>query len=124
MPAVLILIKMLFNEMDIMMRCKHSCIVEFIGAYFKKAADTHGPLTRLWARPISSAYLTSQVVMELMDGGCLADILSHHGELYLSEMQIATITVDALEAIAYLHSLNFIHRDMKSDNSMYELASY
>jgi hypothetical protein len=34
------------------------------------------------------------VIMELMDGGCLADILSHHGELYLSETQIARITVD------------------------------
>jgi len=96
--------QVLLNEMDIMSRCKHPCIVEFIGAFFKKSFDSRGPLLRLW------------VVMELMDGGCLADILARHGEIYLSETQIARIAVDALEAVAYLHSLSFIHRDMKSDN--------
>eukprot|EP01126_Amoeba_proteus_P064837 TRINITY_DN9122_c0_g1_i9.p1 TRINITY_DN9122_c0_g1~~TRINITY_DN9122_c0_g1_i9.p1 ORF type:complete len:750 (+),score=123.08 TRINITY_DN9122_c0_g1_i9:85-2250(+) len=100
--------QMLFNEIDIMNRCHHPCIVEFIGAYSTRCSDNVS-LTRVW------------LVMEFMDGGCLADILSHHGELFLTEAQIARIIVDICTGIHYLHSLNFVHRDMKSDNILLKL---
>lgn len=56
------------------------------------------------------------VVMEFMDGGCLTDILEEYDTVPLSESQIAYICRETLNGLAYIHSLDRIHRDIKSDN--------
>jgi len=89
--------QMLINEMYIMKKANHPCVVQWRGGYY------YGEST-IW------------VVMELMDSGCLADVLEHHGELFLTEPQMARIMTAVCQALVCLHSLNCIHRDMKSDN--------
>jgi serine/threonine protein kinase len=89
--------QLILNEMYIMKRANHPCVVEFLGAYVEQR-------NCLW------------VIMELMDCGSLADILQNHGELFMNELQIAIVIRDMGKAIACLHDLNCIHRDMKSDN--------
>ena len=51
--------------------------------------------------------------MEYMPGGSLTQLLMYNK---LSEPQIAYLCRETLQALAYLHSENRIHRDIKSDN--------
>jgi serine/threonine protein kinase len=78
------------NEMFIMKRANHSCTVEWIGAYIEQKRV-------LW------------VIMEYMDCGSLADVLENHGELFMSEAQIAIVMRDVCSetnhAPAYSYTL-------------------
>lgn len=58
-----------------MKRANHSCTVEWIGAYIEQKRV-------LW------------VIMEYMDCGSLADVLENHGELFMTEPQIAIVMRD------------------------------
>ena len=51
--------------------------------------------------------------MEYMGGGCLTDILEAFDTIRLSERHIAYICRETLSALAYIHSLHRIHRDIK-----------
>lgn len=81
------------NEIKMMRTSKHANVVEYIGSYQRE--------DKLW------------VVMEFMDGGSLTDIIS---AVRMTEPQIAVICREILKALAYVHLLNRIHRDIKSDN--------
>ena len=52
--------------------------------------------------------------MELMDAGCLTEILGP--EINFPETHIAYVCRNVLQALSYLHSTNKLHRDIKSDN--------
>lgn len=56
------------------------------------------------------------LVMEYMSGGSLTDILDHYPEIKMSEPEIALIMLESLKALDYMHRMNIIHRDIKSDN--------
>jgi len=56
------------------------------------------------------------VVMEFMGNGCLTELLNQYEVVRLTERQIATICRDTLRGLQYIHNLNRIHRDIKSDN--------
>lgn len=56
------------------------------------------------------------IVMELMDGGCLTDVIDQYAQLPLNEPQISLICKGILQALVFLHSHQKIHRDIKSDN--------
>ncbi len=54
--------------------------------------------------------------MECMEVS-LADIISIHSDgPRMNEFQIARVAREILKALTYLHSLNRIHRDVRSDN--------
>ncbi|KAG2230047.1 kinase-like domain-containing protein [Thamnidium elegans] len=53
------------------------------------------------------------IVMEYMEGGSLTDIVTQN---YMAEPEIATVCLQVLTGLAYLHAKGIIHRDIKSDN--------
>merc|ERR1719500_2459638 len=52
-------------------------------------------------------------VMELMQGETLMEVVLY---TVFSEAQIAAVTKEVLQGIAYLHENDVVHRDIKSDN--------
>ena len=52
--------------------------------------------------------------MELMDAGCLTEILGP--DIDFPETHIAYVCKNILQALSYLHRNNKLHRDIKSDN--------
>jgi len=54
--------------------------------------------------------------MELMDSGCLTDILDEFHDVPMEEPEIARVCFDVLEGLRHMHQLSFVHRDIKSDN--------
>ena len=54
--------------------------------------------------------------MELMDGGCLTDVLEQHDSLQMTEAQIAFVCREVMLGLEYIHECHRIHRDIKSDN--------
>ena len=53
------------------------------------------------------------VVMEMCPKGCLMDVLAKERLPLLSRLEIAH---DFLRSIAHMHSIGFVHRDVKSLN--------
>jgi len=89
---------MMAQEIFIMKTCKHSNIVRYHDSFIVDFIE-------LW------------VVMEYLENGSLTDILNQHDfGLYLDEPHIAFVLLEILTAIYYIHKLDIIHRDIKSDN--------
>ncbi|KAF1837829.1 Pkinase-domain-containing protein [Decorospora gaudefroyi] len=88
--------ELIVNEIIVMKDSKHPNIVNFLDAFLQ---EEH---SELW------------VVMEFMEGGALTDIIDNNPSI--SEDQIATICFETCKGLEYLHNLNIIHRDIKSDN--------
>jgi serine/threonine protein kinase len=95
-------VKLMITEIAIMKTSPHFSIIEYIDSFIVDG-------TQLW------------VVMEYMDGGCLTDLLEEYPAVKLNELHIAYICKQTLSALQYLHTMNRIHRDIKSDNMLLNL---
>ncbi|OON23657.1 kinase domain protein [Opisthorchis viverrini] len=89
--------EMVVTEIEVLRALKHENIVNYLGSFLRR------PLDQLW------------VVMEYLDGGCLADFVT---EFKMESRMIAAVTKECTKGLAYLHDRNIIHRDVKSDNIM------
>ena len=84
--------KVFEREMDIASRCRHPCLLQFIGA----TSDEGSPL----------------FVTELMETSLRALL----GKRSLSETEVAVIALDVARALNYLHEKTIVHRDVSSAN--------
>ncbi|RKO99209.1 hypothetical protein CXG81DRAFT_14824 [Caulochytrium protostelioides] len=94
--------ELIVNEILVMKESQHPNIVNYLDSFLVKH--------ELW------------VVMEFMEGGPLTDIIEANAGM--SERNIATITREALQGLAHLHSRQIIHRDIKSDNVLLDISGH
>jgi RIO-like serine/threonine protein kinase len=83
-------------EIYIMKTSSHENIVKYLDSYLTN--------DQLW------------VVMELMEGGNLAEILEYHKVIQLTEQQMKWIVLNTVRGLCHIHEKHRIHRDIKSDN--------
>ncbi|KAI4902241.1 hypothetical protein NFI96_003691 [Prochilodus magdalenae] len=84
----------IIKEVKFLQKLRHPNIIEYKGCYLREH--------------------TAWLVMEYCLGSA-SDLLEVHKKP-LQEMEIAAITHGALQGLAYLHSHNMIHRDVKAGN--------
>jgi len=84
----------IIKEVKFLIKLKHKNCIEYKGCYLKD----------------HSAWLIMEYCL-----GSVSDIIEVHKKP-LKEDEIAAICSDALNGLEYLHSLNLIHRDVKSGN--------
>ncbi|NXR77165.1 PAK3 kinase, partial [Pycnonotus jocosus] len=58
------------------------------------------------------------LIMDYIDGHSSMDVIS---KTAMSERQIAAVSMECLQGLAFLHSKKVIHRDIKSDNILLDL---
>lgn len=85
--------ELLINEVATMKYYKHPNIVKMYNSYLVN--------DELW------------LVLEYLEGGALTDIVT---KTTMNEQQIATVCLQCLQALAFLHAEGLIHRDIKSDS--------
>jgi len=86
------------TEIYIMKTCQHPNIVVYYDSFIVVYVE-------LW------------VVMELMEYGALVDVLHQYDSgVRMGESAIAFVCRETLRGLTYIHSLDIIHRDIKSDN--------
>eukprot|EP00727_Mastigamoeba_balamuthi_P007229 m51a1_g3126 putative p21-activated protein kinase (1692) ;mRNA; r:238069-245770 len=90
--------KLIAAEISMVRSFRHPNIIEYIESYIVGS--------------------TLHIVVDYVEFGCLTDLLDLYDDLKLREDHISYITLCILQALVYLHSLHFIHRDVRSDNIM------
>jgi len=94
MPATKDQVTMMAVEIGILKTSSHKNIVGFIDCFYRQQ--------------------TFYLVMEYCAYGCVTDVLEV--DIEITERHIAYCCREVLQALAYLHECNCIHRDIKSDN--------
>lgn len=97
-------LKNLKNELALQRMCNQQNIVSIRDCYLWN--------DKLWVG--NECECEVQIAMELMDAGCLTEILGP--DIDFPETHIAYVCKNVLTALSYLHRNNKLHRDIKSDN--------
>ncbi len=95
------------EEIIAMKVCAHPNVIQYDSSYLvwnkRNGADPEG---------------TVWIVMEYMGLGSLTEVLYSFPEVRMTESHVALVCRDTLRGLCYMHSLNRIHRDIKSDNML------
>jgi serine/threonine protein kinase len=90
------------NEVNFLQSCSDRNIVSYVGCYFKKSAMVKGE-KQIW------------IAMEFCGGGSVESVYKAL-KAPLEEIEISVIIRESLQGLRFLHSVQKIHRDIKSGN--------
>ena len=76
----------------------------------------HPNCLKLYGRSVNPTNGRPVIVMQICSDGCLTDYILENKRPRLSKADKCRIILEIAKGIAYLHSLGFIHRDLKLDN--------
>jgi serine/threonine protein kinase len=85
------------NEIKLLSMCDHPNITKFIESFFFES--------EMW------------IIIEKATGGSMSSVLDKR-EKGLAEPEVAACAYQLLDAVAYLHSLKIIHRDINAANTL------
>lgn len=91
---------MILSELRVLQTVQHPNIVSYLGSFWNSREE------ELWT------------ALEYMEGGNLTQLVT---QIFMTEIQMATVLRGILAGLGYLHSLGIIHRDIKSDNILLTL---
>ncbi|PWA30574.1 hypothetical protein CCH79_00020472 [Gambusia affinis] len=107
----------IIKEVKFLQKLRHPNTIEYLGCYLKEHTawvGTGGHVSASSGSVSANCLSVPQLVMEYCLGSA-SDLLEVHKKP-LQEVEIAAITHGALQGLAYLHSHNMIHRDVKAGN--------
>lgn len=109
----------IIKEISIMQQCDSPYVVKYYGSYFKNTdlwvSTDQNKFPKLVTKlGLFSSWL-GQIVMEYCGAGSVSDIMRLRKKT-LSEVEIATVLLDTLRGLEYLHLRRKIHRDIKAGN--------
>lgn len=76
----------------------------------------HPNCLKLFGRSINPINGHPVIVMQVCNDGCLTDYIIKHTKPHLSKEDKCRIILEIARGLAYLHSLGYVHRDLKLDN--------
>ncbi|PRP89502.1 hypothetical protein PROFUN_01365 [Planoprotostelium fungivorum] len=100
------------REVNILKKCDHECIVNYLGCIIDKSNYIGSSNTRL--SPTLHNNKTLWILMDYCAVGSVKGLL----ESKLDESQCAFIILGALKGLSYLHRKNIVHRDFKCANML------
>lgn len=98
------MLKELKNEIALQTLSQHENVVTYMGTYYQNTKKEK----KVW------------IILELMDGGSLTKIVGSH--IIWPEEHMAYVLLCSLRALEALHQSHRLHRDIKSDNILYDNA--
>jgi len=97
----------------------HPTIVKYEGSYLLSPETSSNETAEDGSELATNHELW--MVMEYISGGTLGYAASHG--FRFNDMEMAYIAREILQALDYIHSRDYIHRDLKPDNLMYDQNS-
>jgi len=93
-----------YSEIGFLSLVNHPNIVEYISSW--EVINPKDENKEIW------------IIMEFLEGGTLSEVAE---KFSLDDDHVAFVAEQILQAVKYLHSINYIHRDLKSANIMFSI---